>query len=164
RKRYIFPQLDPQAIEHLTIDITGPQGQKVPQRTYGKGYGLGERSFQPLAPGEVKRFDVIDLRRHFSDLEGYHCYPAPKENKVATGKYALEFRFRSPKVPARFVVSQTQIEGRQVFTYKDAPAEMVAGQWAGEAASQPVSFELRPLGRDDLVVHEWGVFTVFNDV
>src|SRR5262249_39367736 len=125
RKRYIYPQLDPQAIEHLTLDITGPEGRKVPQRAYGKGYGLGEKSFQPLAPGGVQRFDVIDLRRYFPDLEAFQCYPAPKENKVASGKYVLEFRFRSPKVPARFVVSQTQIEGRQVFTYKDAPAELV---------------------------------------
>ena len=37
-------------------------------------------------------------------------------------------------------------------------------QWSDEALSNKVAFELAPIGKDDLVVHEWGVFTVFNDV
>ena len=45
----------------------------------------------------------------------------------------------------------------------DAPAELLTNQWAGEAEAVPVSFELAPLTKEDLVVHEWGVFTVLND-
>ncbi len=45
---------------------------------------------------------------------------------------------------------------------KDAPAEWLAGQWAHEVVSGPASFELLSLTTNDLVVHEWGVFTSFN--
>src|SRR5262249_26832664 len=76
----------------------------------------------------------------------------------------LQFKFRSPKVPDRFVVSQTVVEGKLVNNYKDAPKELIEGQWSGAVASAPVSIELAALGKEDLVVHEWGVFTVFNDV
>jgi hypothetical protein len=163
RKRYIYPLLDPMAIEHLAIEIVGPDGRKVAQRGYGKGYGLGEDSFQPINPGEVKRFDVIDLRRHFSDLEPWQCHPTTRAVGVPPGKYTLTCRFRSPKVPQRFAVSQRVIAGKIVTQYTDPSPELVAGQWANETRSAPVSFELLALGKDDLVVHEWGVFTVFNN-
>ena len=44
-----------------------------------------------------------------------------------------------------------------------ATSEMVAAEWAEDIDAVPVSFELLPLGKDDLMVHEWGVFTVLND-
>jgi hypothetical protein len=163
KKRYFVPRLDPQAIEWLTLEVNGPSG-KVNQTRYGSGYGLGENSFQPIGPGEVQRFEVTDLRSYFRDLIDWSCYPEPKANAVATGKYTLQFKFRSPKVPDRFVVSQTVVEGKLTPTYKDAPKELIEGQWSKEAVSAPVAIELAPLGKDDLVVHEWGVFTVFNDV
>jgi hypothetical protein len=83
---------------------------------------------------------------------------------VPTGKYTARFRFRSPKVSPRFLVSYSFDNGKKVETYKDVPAEVTAGQWASEAAAPSVAFEMAALAKDDLVVHEWGVFTVFNDV
>jgi hypothetical protein len=162
KTRYIVPRLDPQAIEYLTLDIDGPKG-KVAQTSYGKGYGLGVKSFEPIAAGEVRRFEVIDLRRYFAGLDGWSCYPQRKGHDVPTGKYTLRFKFHSPKVPDRFAVSQGVVDGKPVTNYEDSSKELRLGQWSGEASSAPVSFELRPLGKDDLVVHEWGVFTVFND-
>src|SRR5207237_8306356 len=38
-----------------------------------------------------------------------------------------------------------------------------AGQCANETISAPIAFTMTALAKDDLVVHEWGVFTVFND-
>jgi hypothetical protein len=38
-----------------------------------------------------------------------------------------------------------------------------AGQQPAKTESAPATFKLVPLGKDDLVVHEWGVFTVLND-
>jgi len=149
KRRFLVPRLDPLAIEHLTFEITGPTG-KVKQIGFSKGYGLGEGSYQPFNPGEVKRFEVVDLRDHFGDLP--------------PGKYAARFRFRSPKAPAKFLVGQKVDKGKVVSVYKDVPAEVTAGQWANEAISAPVAFEMTALAKDDLVVHEWGVFTVFNDV
>jgi RNA polymerase sigma factor (sigma-70 family) len=164
RKRYLVPRLDPHDKEKLAVEITGPKG-KVRQTAYG-GYGneLGENMFQPIGPGEVKRFEVLDLSDYFLDLKAWQSYPARKANSVPTGKYTLQFKFRSPKVPPRFIAAQNHPADVPFAIYKDAPAEMVAGQWAGEVASAPVTFELAPLGKEDLVVHEWGVFTVFNDV
>jgi hypothetical protein len=162
KTRYIVPRLDPQAIEYLTLEIVGPKGN-VRQAGYGTGYGLGEKSFEPLGPGAIRRFAVGDLRRYFGDLDAWQSYPTRKANDVPTGKYVAKFRFRSPKAPPRFLVSTTEIAGKQVATYKDASPELLAGQWANEATSAPVAFELAGLVADDLIVHEWGVFTVFNE-
>jgi hypothetical protein len=132
KKRFLIPGLNPLAIEHLTLEITGPTG-KVKQIGFQPAYPLSKGIFQPINPGEVKRFEAVDLRDNFGDLP--------------PGKYTARFRFRSPKI-----------------VYKDVPAEVTAGQWANEAISAPVAFEMTALAKDDLVVHEWGVFTVFNDV
>ena len=90
KKRFLVPRLDPLAIEHLTVELTGPNG-KLKQIGFSKGYGLGEASFQPINPGETKRYEAVDLRDFFGD--------------VPTGKYTARFRFRSPKVSPRFLVS-----------------------------------------------------------
>jgi hypothetical protein len=155
KTRYIVPRLDTQSIEHLALEIQGPKG-KVRQGGYGTGYGLGEKSFEPIGPGEIRRLEVGDLRRYFGDLDAWQCYPTRKAHDVPTGKYVAKFRFRSPKAPPRFVVSTTEIAGKQVTTYKDASAALLAGQWTSEAASAPVEFELAGFVAEDLVVHEWG--------
>jgi hypothetical protein len=148
KKRFIVPRLDPVAIEHLTLEIKGPNGS-VRQTSVSKGFGLGEGSYQPIAPQETKRHEAFDLRTLFGDLP--------------PGKYTARFHFRSPKAPAQFLVGQTAVGGKIVNHYKDVPAEITAGQWANGAASAPVAFEMTALAKDDLVVHEWGVFTIFND-
>jgi hypothetical protein len=165
RKRYLVPRLDPYDKEKLAVQITGPQGT-VRQTAYG-GYlnVVGESMIQPLGPGEVKRFPVPDLADYFLDLKAWHSYPARKGNHVPTGKYTVQFTFRSPEIPSRLIVSQVQQPGEPLRTiYKTTPPELRKNQWAGAVVSAPVHFELAPLGKDDLVVHEWGVFTVFNDV
>jgi RNA polymerase sigma factor (sigma-70 family) len=164
KTRFLVPRLDPHDMKALAVDITGPKG-KVRQMAYG-GYAdvVGENQIKPIGPGEVKWFEVDDLRRYFTALEAWQGYPTRKALDVPAGKYVVQFRFRSPKVPPRLLVSQTQEQGKPpVMNYRDTPPEILAGQWAGEVASAPVAFEFAPLGNDDLVVHEWGVFTVFND-
>ncbi len=164
KKRYLAPMLDPRTTRHLAVEISGPKG-KVRQTNEEQGYyWLGETHFKPMEPGEVKRFEVADLRGYFAELNALQVYPLGKANAVTTGKYAAQFRFRSPPVPARFIVSKTFINSKEVSQTKDVPKEVTAGQWAREIVSAPVAFELAALDKDDLVVHEWGVFTVFNDV
>ena len=152
KKRFIIPQLYPYHIDILTLEVTGPNGKLTQgfkgERQYSEGLPR-EWEYEPIKPGEVKRFDVRDLRVYFG---------------VATGNYTAQFRFRSPKLPQRFIDSWSYEKGKKIEKYKDVPAEMTANQWANEAWSTKVSFELAPLAKDDLVVHEWGVFTVFNDV
>jgi hypothetical protein len=161
KKRFIIRHFHTQSIEYVTLTLNGPKG-KIPQGGWNKYGGLYEGSFQAIGPGEVKRFEEIDLRRYFPTLDPIGFDPARPQPNVTTGKIDIRLRFKSPAVPARFATTQIT-QGKQQVIYKDAPAELLADHWAGEIESAPAAFELVPLGKDDLVVHEWGVFTVLND-
>src|SRR5262249_22173813 len=148
RTRYLVPRLNPHYVDSLTLEIIGPDGAPVRQTHFSRGSWA---NYQPLAAGEVKRFEVLDLREQFGALDALQYYPARKANNVRAGKYRLQCRFRSPKVPERFNMGQRVVNGKVETMYKPPAPELVAGQWAGEVVSAPVSFELRPLGKDDLV-------------
>jgi hypothetical protein len=156
RKRYLVPRLDP-----LAVEIVGPRGKLARRRYYGAGVmDLDDRSFEPLGPGEVKRFESDDLRRHFDGLDAWQCYPARKAGNVLAGKYTLTGRYYSPPVPQTLVNHEAG-----AFPQATVPTpELLAGQWARAIPFAGVTFALQPLGKEDLAVHEWGVFTVFNDV
>jgi RNA polymerase sigma factor (sigma-70 family) len=164
RKRYIVPRLDPQFKESLAVQITGPKGE-VRQVAYsGIANVVSENMLKPIEPGAIERFVVADLRRYFSALEAWQCYPNLKGNDVPPGKYVAQFRFKSPKVGPKLYAGQSQTQGGPLVThYKDTPPELLANHWGGELRSAPVTFQLAPLEKEDLAVHEWGVFTVFNE-
>lgn len=163
KKRLIVPEFDPRFKDSVSIEINGPKG-KVRQTHFVSSRQVRENSYQPILPGEVKRFAVDDLRNYFDGFDDGQWYATGKHLPVPTGKCTVQLKFRSPKVPPRFFVGWSFDNGKKEAIYKDVPPELTAGQWAGEVASAPLEFELAPLGKDDLVVHEWGVFTVFNDV
>ena len=98
----------------------------------------------------------MELGTFFAGLATWTTIPDRKTNDVAAGKYDLRLRFTSPKIPPVQKIGKSE-------KINNAPAEMLAGEWAGEIEALPVSFELLPLGKEDLVIHEWGVFTVLND-
>jgi hypothetical protein len=153
KKRFIFRYFTP-LTEYLSIVLDGPTGKL--NRGGGARFGeLSERSFQIIAPGEVKRLEVSDLRMYFPE---FNPLSRGGRKEIPTGPFQFKWRFRSPPVPARFAVTN----GQKAITYTDASAELLAGQWADEVEST-AAFELAPLGKDDLIVHEWGVFTVLND-
>jgi hypothetical protein len=158
KTRYVVPQLNPRMTDSVGLEILGPKGQKLGQTSSAKE-GLGPKSYQPLGAGEIRRFEVTDLRDNFHDL---HIVPNQRQD-APVGKFTLTCRFRSPRVPPRFAVGQGLVDGKIQTIYQDAAAELLAGQWASEVISPQISFEIKPLGPDDLVVHEWGVFTVFNE-
>src|SRR5207245_11718317 len=133
---------DPPATDYVFIRMSGPEGRLG--RLYLGKYGLWENSFQAIAPGEVKRFEVIDLRKYFREV--HPLWFAPQ--RVLPGKYTLELRFSVPKVPERFVHSPADI--------REAPAELRDGQWANSATSAPATFDLLPLTKQKLVVPDWG--------
>jgi len=164
KKRWYVPRFYPSAVKYVTFDLTGPEG-KVRQTSIENDSGtwLSESAFLPIGPGEVQRFPTNDLRECFASLLDWKCYPERKVCAVPLGAYKVELRFRSPKLPAQFITAKSFINGKEITHTKEVPAEVRAGEWAKEITAKPVSFELAPLGKDDLVVHEWGVFTVFND-
>jgi hypothetical protein len=139
KRRFIYHWLEPVS-QQVNIEFSGPNG-KVEQNVWvGGQVGDDEErylsDFKPIGPGEIKKFEIIDLRTYFPQL-----YP---------GKYVLRLRFRSPKVPKR-------------HPYGVFPAEVIADQWANEIRSLETSFELKVLAKEDLIVHEWGVFSLFNN-
>jgi len=163
KTRYIAPHLDPDGVEHLLIEIIGPDEQRVRQ-THSARYGLHANSFKPIGPGEIKRHEVADLRSYFADLDPSWRARIAQNVPPPTGKYEVQCRFRSPEVPKQFLVGQRLVAGKVEAEYTAPAAALVANQWANEVRPAPITFQLLPLQKDDLTVHEWGVFTVSNDV
>jgi len=159
RKRYIVKHPYPFFLWDGTLDVTGPKGKISPGPRIDHGF-YGETLMEPLGPGKVKRIQLDDLRDACSGLRPWEWPRRPID--VAAGKYVAQFRFKSPKLPARMVIGIVVADGKKI--YKDTAPEVLANHWFGEVDSAPVAFELAPLSKDDLVVHEWGVFTVFNGV
>src|SRR5581483_3880066 len=164
KKRYIIRSFHPVATEHTSISISGPQGE-LRQSTWAGGARLWKNSFESVEAGKIKRLEMFDLRSYFLDL-----HPSYNRREVRTGKYSLRFRFKSPAIPTRLIdytvpgeAGQPGERGQESIVYEKTPPEMLAGQWAHEVVSAPVAFDLLPLTKNDLVVHEWGVFTLFND-
>jgi hypothetical protein len=157
RKRYIVKHPYPFFLERGTLRLTGPKGSIDPSRSSSNGF-YGETLMEPLRPGEVKRVRLDDLRGACTGLLPWG--PRRQALNVQDGKYVVQFRFKSPKLPPRMVVGRYASDGKKI--YKDTDPEVLAKHWFGELDSAPVAFELAPLSKDDLVVHEWGVFAVFN--
>ncbi len=163
RKRYIVKHPYPFWLNRQTFDVTGPMGKIGLRSGVNAGAFYGETVMEPIGPGEVKRVEAPDLR----DCAGMHpwqWWPTRKTVDVPAGKYVAQFRFKSPKLEPRMVVAYSVEGGKKVLQYKDTAPDVLANHWSGEIATAPVAFQLAPLGKEDLVVHEWGVFTVFNDV
>jgi len=167
RKRYIVQHPYPFWQNRNTLDVIGPKGKIGRDGGPGMAAGAfyGETVMEPIGPGEVKRVEMPDLRDYCTELFPWQYWPERKAVDVPTGKYVAQFRFKSPNLPARMVVGYSvEADGKKTLRYKDTAPELLANHWSGEVASAPVAFQLAPLGKEDLVVHEWGVFTVFNDV
>jgi hypothetical protein len=164
RKRYIVKTPYPYWVSSRTLGITGPNGKPIATHVPHRPDAIGEILLEPIGPGEVKRTLLSDLADSFNEFIPWQCFPERKAVPVPAGKYTAQFRFRSPKLGPRMAVAWSVENGMKVIEYKDTPPEWLADHWAGEIAAAPVAFQLEPLGKDDLVVHEWGVFTVFNDV
>ncbi len=155
KRRYIIRYLDLYHPNYVSLTIDGPKGQ-VAGLLAGKQVGTNASWFQLIEPGEVKRVEVIDIGDYFASLAAWTTRPERKTNAVPTGRYDLRLRFASPKIPPVYKMAKSD---RTI----DASSEMLAAEWAEVIESVPVSFELLPLGKDDLMIHEWGVFTVLND-
>jgi hypothetical protein len=164
KKRYIFGQLDPRYSEFVSIRIDGPKAKIAP--TFSPPvFSVNPNWFKPIGPGEVKRFEVRDLREYFFGLDPrYYSFQQNKIDDAIGGKINARLQFRSTALPARFSeLTRFPPGGGMQMILKDTPADMFASQWSGEIDAVPLTFELAPLSNEDLVVHEWGVFTILND-
>jgi len=84
------------------------------------------------------------------------------------GRYSLTYTFNGPELPPRTAAGEriSQKDGKQVreTIYDEATPEQKRFAWSGKVTANAAAFDLNPLRDEDLAVHEWGVFTVFNDV
>lgn len=167
KTRYVHEVLSPWFPAHAVLQVTGPDGKAV-KPTSSASTDVSPPRFKPLAPGETRRLDLSDLRDLFRSYEEKGGTCTRKDGFAGEGKYTLAFTFKGPKCPARYPAGQEVVEreGKREVVQKmaDTPKEVLDGAWSGELRANPVPLEVRPLGEDDLAVHEWGVFTVFSDV
>lgn len=121
------------AKEIVALRVTGPRGETVKTRQYETWdkQNFGPGRYATLEPGELKRAHFPDIRRH---LEG---------ELAAHGDYHLTYVYYGAK-------SLTGVPAK----------EENARAWKGTLESNTATITRRPLAKEDLAVHEWGVFSV----
>lgn len=119
------------------LQVVGPDGKAVKTRQYESwdDSNFGPARFATLEPGQLKRAHFPDIRQH---LEG----------RLATrGEYRLTY----------WHFGASRIRGARA-------KELAARSWKGTLKSNTVTLNRRPLRKEDLAVHEWGVFSVTSNL
>ncbi len=137
--------------DYATMTIADSRGAGSTLRPFGK-WAVVPESIKPIAPGETKRFATGNIF-------------------TAAGEYRLKFTFSSPK-PAKVVLYTTPAyrknasghwEQYDQYTYSGEPTqEQLAGAWTSTVESS-AAIRVHDLTPGNLTVHEWGVFSTFND-
>jgi hypothetical protein len=174
RVRYIYLPIDIHIPEITRLNIAAPDGKPLRLGSWGSSGvagGLQEApapNFKALQPGETRRIDFGDLGEYFHSYVQRDGKYARVEPFATQGKYTLKLSYRSPKCAERYATGQRAVvkEGKQVVetTYENASKEVLAGAFTGTLESNEAAVTIRPMKADDLTLHEWGVFTVFNDL
>lgn len=155
RERYFPDFFKFPTAQFVELEIKAPDGELLKQSSRSE-YSAAPKAFKRLKPGEVWRADILDL--HDMLIPGQFQDP---------GNYTLIYTFNGPELPARLGVGErvSQKGGRTVRerTYDVASPEQLAGAWSGSVTANTIQITLSPMKASDLTVHEWGVFTVFND-
>jgi len=159
--RYVVAIFDIQFPKHAKLHIAGPDGKALKLSSWGETTPM-PRSLQPLGPGEVKRIGFPDLGARFATYD-------PKTRTMhssfqAPGPYRLTYTFVGMKLPKQMVIGERIQDGKREKLYETIPDEKVAKTWAGTLVSNTAALAVRELRDDEFAVHEWGVFTVFNDL
>jgi hypothetical protein len=155
---YLAPDhaLNPIYDQHVTLTLTGPDGKPVKQATTARATFMPS-AFTAVQPGESRRLEIANLRAHFRP-----------EDLAGEGKYTLVYTLSGPKLPDRAESGRRVVERdgkRETETvYEEATPAQKRFAFAGPAVSNQATFAIVAPTEKDLAVHEWGVFTVFNDV
>jgi len=159
--RYVVSIFDIQLPKHAKMDIVGPDGKALKLSSWGETTP-GPRSLQPLGPGEVKRVEFPDLGARFATYD-------PKSRTMQSsfgtpGEYRLTYTFAGARLPKQMVIGERIVNGQREKVYETLPDEKLEKTWAGTLVSNTATLAVRELREDEFAVHEWGVFTVFNDL
>jgi hypothetical protein len=146
KERTILPIFDFKDKRRAELEITGPDGERL-RMLGGCGYSaeFGPTAFTPLAAGGIEGYEIEELRKLFK-LE-------------TAGTYTVTYTYHGAK-PSK-VVSGRAANGQDIF---DTPMdEDIAKAWDGTVKSNTATFKVVAPSEEDLGVHEWGVFTIYND-
>ncbi len=159
--RYVVSIFDIQFPKHAKLDIAGPDGKALKLSSWGETTPM-PKSLQPLGPGEVKRVEFPDLGARFATYD-------PKSRAMqssfgAPGPYRLTYTFAGVKLPKQVVIGERIVNGQREKVYETIPDGKLERTWAGTLVSNTATLAVRELRDDEFAVHEWGVFTVFNDL
>jgi hypothetical protein len=140
--------------ECATFTVSDSQGKCLASGATGKCGAIPPTAINPIAPQEVKRIAL--------DLSGLPFYSGVFKTP---GEYRLKFTFTSPK-PVRAPVSSVGklVNGQMVaeYIYADPSKEQLAEAWTSTLEAAAV-VRVAGLSPKNLTVHEWGVFSAFND-
>ncbi|MCX6877309.1 MAG: hypothetical protein NTW21_26400 [Verrucomicrobia bacterium] len=155
RERYLSESYHSPDSQFVRIEIKGPDGKPLRQSARSEGTVL-PKSFKRLQPGEIWRADIPDLQSELFIGEFREA-----------GNYTFSYTFNGPKLPAKSAVGErvSHQGGREVRerTFDVASPAQLAGAWSGSVTAKPAQMTISPMQAPDLTVHEWGVFTVFNE-
>lgn len=160
RPRYLIPPGEPSATRYLRLTIEGAATLPPYVRPLETDYLPDARHLRLLPPGETLSVDWMDLNAFFRGAPGRPTGDLFRRE----GTFDLRVIFLCPRVPGRYVARQEERDGETVDIYEDAPEEALRGAWVGALVSNAATVRIVPLEEQDLAVHEWGVFTVHNDL
>jgi hypothetical protein len=186
RAVYFHNALDAQFPAFCAFEIRGPGGRMLtPSRSATRHWD--HRGALKLAPGEIASYEYADLSWYFMKWTQRGGTYETRSLFSPPGDYTLVFRVKAVRLPERAYVGERteEVEGqdkeaikqgrerpkyRVEKLYEDVPPDVLEHFWARDRAagtpvlsSAPVTFRVRNPTEQDLTVHEWGVFTVFND-
>jgi len=150
KKRYLLSQTSFYYGDYAQLRVTGPDGKEFGPSPSGK-LQPHPRLLKAMAPGEVWSFAYADVREMF----GAGLNPP--------GRYRLVYSFKSPK-PERVKTGIRMVNGQRQDMYAEPSREQVELAWTDEVTSNAAELQIVPLQDKNLIVHEWGVLSVFNDL
>jgi hypothetical protein len=156
RERHFVQIFSPKNKATVTLGVTGPDGKRLRLSGWSSGRP-GYTSMKPIKPGETLAVDLPNIDVFF---RLYDSKARRYKNAFARpGEYALTYTVKAARLPKSMVIGSRG----GVPLKRDFPDNVVKNMWAGTLVSNKATFKVAPLGKDDLRVHEWGVFTVYPD-
>ncbi|MCX6867782.1 MAG: hypothetical protein NTV46_16500, partial [Verrucomicrobia bacterium] len=155
RERYLPDFFNSPASQSAIFEIKGPDGKLLKQSSRSE-FSVRPKAFKLLKPGDVWRMDIPDLQGTLF-----------RGQFQQTGNYTLSYTFKGPKLPAKSAAGErvSHEGGRELHEkiFDVASPEQLAGAWSGSITAKPAQMTISNIKEHDLTVHEWGVFTVFNE-
>jgi hypothetical protein len=155
RTRYLPEFFVSPTSQFALLEIKGPDGKFLRQSNRSE-LSVRPKAFKSLKPGDVWRTDIPDLQGEFF-----------RDQFQQAGKYTFSYTFKGPKLPAKSAAGErVSSEGSRRLrekTFDVASPQQLAGAWSGSVTAKPAQMTISPMKEHDLTVHEWGVFTIFNE-